>query len=67
METKHWIAITRKATADLHDCLTRFLVDAWHTYRRHPSLTGPDNNGVEVLAELLSVKVAMGINELHAF
>ena len=62
MQPQHRIAVARILTTERHHRLARLQVDAWHTYRLYPSLTGPGNDIGEVVLELLAVQMAVGID-----
>jgi hypothetical protein len=65
MKSQHRITIARIPSAQLQHGLTRRQVDARNTNSRYPSLLGTGDNSFEILGELLTVKMAMGINQSH--
>ena len=62
MEAQHRIAIARILTAKRGYRLAGLQVDAWHTNGYNPCLTGTGNHGLEILAKLLTVQMAMGVD-----
>ena len=63
MQTKHRIAETWMLPTKGQHSLTRLQVDARDANRCCSCLTGTGNNGFKIILELLTVQVAMGIDE----
>ena len=63
MKAQHRITKARILSADSQNRLTRFQIDTWNTNSRYPCLTGTGYNGIEVLFELLTIQMAVGIDE----
>ena len=62
MQAKHRIAIARIAGTEFHNRSARLQVDTRHANRLYPSLSGPGDYGLKILAELLAIQMTMRIN-----
>ena len=62
VEAQHRIAIAWILTAKRRYRLAGLQVDARHANGHNPSLTGTGNHGLEILAELLTIQMAMGVD-----
>jgi hypothetical protein len=65
MKTQHRITVARIPPAHRQHRITRRQIDARNADSTYPCLAGTGNNGYEIVEELLTVEVTMGINESH--
>jgi hypothetical protein len=66
VQTKHGIGIVRITLTDCHDGLTGGEVDGWYEDLGTTSLLGSLHHLVNVVTELLTIQVTMGINIIHS-